>query len=324
MLSENEEWIQKANAKQNVSQFAPQVAAADAAGAPLVMGETNSVSCSGKSGISDTFGAALWGVDYVLTGASVGILKTYFHLGAQSEYSAFTPRPYEAKNETLRPGIRANWYGHYFVAKVAAPVDDDSSANLTIAALPAANTSTLSGYAVYAAAAGEQQQQLRKLRKLVFLDMGVWNGTAGLRNDATLRATDGASFSAGERPATTLRVATPWCAGAAVSAARLAGPGTNAKSEVAVAGVSFDPSTGEPVGEETSEALTVAADGTLEVVVRRAEGVLLELVKGGDAGCTGGEAEVGVSVSGAAAGMAVGRVWMVAGLVGGVLFGLWG
>ncbi|KAG4217930.1 hypothetical protein PC116_g33590, partial [Phytophthora cactorum] len=54
------------------------------------MGETNSVSCSGKSGISDTFGAALWGVDYVLLGASIGIRKTYFHLGAQSEYSAFT------------------------------------------------------------------------------------------------------------------------------------------------------------------------------------------------------------------------------------------
>lgn len=49
---------------QNVSQYIPQIAAADAAGAPLVMGETNSASCSGKSGISDTFGAALWSVDY--------------------------------------------------------------------------------------------------------------------------------------------------------------------------------------------------------------------------------------------------------------------
>ena len=48
----------------NVSQYIPQVRAADEAGAPLVMGETNSASCSGKSGISDTFGAALWGVDY--------------------------------------------------------------------------------------------------------------------------------------------------------------------------------------------------------------------------------------------------------------------
>ncbi|XXG95910.1 hypothetical protein Hte_002186 [Hypoxylon texense] len=283
------------------------VAAADAAGAPLVMGETNSVSCSGRSGISDTFGAALWGVDYVLGGAALGIQKTYFHLGAQSEYSAFTPLPYESKNETLQPGIRANWYGHYFVAKVVAPVNDD--ANLTIAALPAANTSTLSGYAVYA---GDEQ-----LRKLVFLDMGVWNGTAGLSNNSTLSATDGTSFSSGARPTGTIRVATPWCSGAAVSATRLTAPGTNAKSEVAVAGVSFDPSTGDRVGEETVEALTVAADGSLEVGVRRAEGVLLELAKGGAANCTGGEAEVGTS---GVAGTMVERFWILAGLVVAVLF----
>lgn len=77
----------------NVSQYVPQVAAADAANTTLVFGETNSVSCSGRSGISDTFGAALWSVDYVLLAASIGMPKVYFHLGAQSQYSAFTPEP---------------------------------------------------------------------------------------------------------------------------------------------------------------------------------------------------------------------------------------
>ncbi|KAF3061657.1 hypothetical protein GL218_03104 [Daldinia childiae] len=238
----------------NVSQYAPQVAAADKAGAHLVMGETNSVSCSGKSGISDTLGAALWGVDYVLLGASVGIRKTYFHLGAQSEYSAFTPKTYELKNETLGPGIRANWYGHYFVAKVVASTtttttaegddndNDTDDQELSIAALPGANSSTLSGYAVYAGSddEGEGEGQQRSLRKLVFLDMGVWNGTEGLSNNSTLKATDGTSFSNGTRPSTTIRVATPWAAGRNVSVTRLTGPGTNAKSGVAVAGVMFD------------------------------------------------------------------------------------
>ncbi|KAI1768562.1 hypothetical protein GGR53DRAFT_477359 [Hypoxylon sp. FL1150] len=282
----------------NVSQYAPQVAAADAAGAPLVMGETNSVSCSGKSGISDTFGAALWGVDYVLTGASLGIQKTYFHLGAQSEYSAFTPQPYELKNETLGPGIRANWYGHYFVAKVTAPVSDNVG-NLSIAALPAANTSELSGYAVYAGS---------DLRKLVFLDMGVWNGTEGLANNATLRATDGTSFSEGERPTSTVGISTPWCSGAAITVTRLTGPGTNAKSEVAVAGVTFDPSTGDKVGEETTETLEVAQDGSLDLEVKRAEGVLLEL----KAGECAGETEVETSrAAGKVMGLWVGSLMAV-------------
>ncbi|KAI1380355.1 glycoside hydrolase superfamily [Hypoxylon crocopeplum] len=265
----------------NVSQYAPQAAAADKAGAPLVMGETNSVSCSGKSGISDTFGAALWGVDYVLMGASIGIQKTYFHLGAQSEYSAFTPQPYELKNESVQAGIRANWYGHYFVAKVAAAGQDEE---LGIAALPGANSSELSGYAVYAGTSGSGEEQ-KELRKLVFLDMGVWNGTQGLGNNATLSATDGAVFSEGERPAATLRVSTPWCAGTNVTVTRLTGPGTNAKSGVAVAGVMFNSKTGEKLSEETVEVLSVGTDGTLEFGLTRAEGVLLEV---GSTNCTGG------------------------------------
>lgn len=69
----------------NVSQYVPQVAAADKAGIPLVFGETNSASCSGRSGISDTFGAALWSVDYVLLAASIGMPKVYFHPGANAE-----------------------------------------------------------------------------------------------------------------------------------------------------------------------------------------------------------------------------------------------
>ncbi|KAI0003595.1 hypothetical protein F4779DRAFT_601292 [Xylariaceae sp. FL0662B] len=265
----------------NVSQFAPHVAAADKAGAPLVMGETNSVSCSGKSGISDTFGAALWGVDYVLAGASIGIAKTYFHLGAQSEYSAFTPGPYEIQNETVAGGIRANWYGHYFAAKVAAARDGE---DLTIAALPSVNSSTLSGYAVYA---GETER--RSLRKLVFLDMGVWNGTEGLSNPSTLSVTDGKAFSEGERPRGVLRVSTPWCAGQNVTVTRLTAPGTNAKSNVTVSGVTFDMKTGNKIGKEIEEALTVGENGAVEVAIVRAEAVLLEVASGNSSECSAHE-----------------------------------
>ncbi|KAI2621988.1 hypothetical protein GGS26DRAFT_600985 [Hypomontagnella submonticulosa] len=293
------------NTPQNVSQYIPQVAAADKAGAPLVMGETNSVSCGGRSGISDTFGAALWGVDYVLTGASIGIQKTYFHLGAQSEYSAFTPRPYALKNESLASGIRAGWYGHYFVAKVAAAAEKEE---LRIAALPGANTSALSGYAVFA---GENQR--RSLRKLVFLDLGVWNGTQGLSNNSTLSATDGTVFSNGTRPSATLSVKTPWCANRRVNAIRLTAPGTNAKSGVAVAGVTFDSTTGEKVGEEKTEVLSVGENGVLEVKLTRAEGVLLEVVDG--SGCTSGS---GVEVVGSSGAFKIGPITWVGAVVAGV------
>jgi hypothetical protein len=248
----------------NVSQYVPQVAAADAAGAPFVMGETNSISCSGRSGISDTFGAALWGVDYALMAASVGIQRLNMHLGAQSQYSSFTPLPYELDGEYLEAGLRAPWYGHYFVAEV---VRNAGKGDLEVAALPDANSSDFSGYAIY-------RQSL--LQKLVFLDMGVWNGTEGLSNPTTLSATDGTVFSEGTRPVRTVKVTTPWRTGQLIELTRLSAPGTNAKSNVTISGLAFDGSTGAKIGREKKEVVTVGSGGDVEFGMLRAEGVLLE------------------------------------------------
>lgn len=253
----------------NVSQYVPQVAAADAANTSLVFGETNSVSCSGRSGISDTFGAALWSTDYVLMAASIGMPKVYFHLGAQSQYSAFTPVPYTLNNETLPPGIRANFYSHYFVAKIVEGLADDESYG--VAALPSANASDLSGYAVYR---GDD------LAKIVLLDMGVWNGTEGLSNPSTLSSTDGTIFSNGTRPAYNMSVTTPWTAGTEVEVVRLQGPGTNAKSLVNVSGVTFDPATGAKVGSEAVEYVQVGEGGVVKFGMVQAEGVLLQVGNG--------------------------------------------
>ena len=228
-------------------------------------------------------GTDLLTLQSVLTAASLGFRKIYFHLGARSEYSSFTPLPYELKNETLAPGIRAGWYAHYFLARVVSQKncndeDDNGGEELRVAALPSANSSELSGFAVYGA--GEKE-----LRKLVLLDMGVWNGTEGLANPSTLSATDGTMFSEGTRPISSFEVATPWDEGAEVNVVRLTGPGTNAKSNVTVAGTVFDDSTGEAVvagdgtvqlGNECSEVIQVGANGILKFDMQRAEGVLLE------------------------------------------------
>lgn len=46
-----------------------------------VLGETNSVSGGGAAGVSPTFGAALWTMDYTLQAASRNISRVYFHQG---------------------------------------------------------------------------------------------------------------------------------------------------------------------------------------------------------------------------------------------------
>jgi hypothetical protein len=249
----------------NVSQFIPQIEAADRAGIPLIIGETNSVSCGGRSGLSDTFGAALWAVDYVLLAASLGLQKIFFHLGAQSEYSAFTPEPYFYKNESLTSGVRSTWYSHYFIAKTVAA---KSNVTLTVAALPGANSSTLAGYGIYAE---------NVLKKLVFLDVGVWNGTEGLSNPSTISVAETKGFSSGSRPRNSLVVSTTWLPGQQVTVTRMTGPGTNAKSMVTVSGVAFDMESGRKIGTQADETLIVGEGGELRVSLTRAEGVLLEL-----------------------------------------------
>jgi len=68
--------------------------AAQQGGRQLVMLETNSASCGGFVGLSDSFGAALWGIDYALQLAYGNFSNILFHVGGQNvAYNPFTPPP---------------------------------------------------------------------------------------------------------------------------------------------------------------------------------------------------------------------------------------
>ena len=55
------------------------------------MFETNSASCGGFAGISDSFGDALWGLDYAMQMAYSNFSAALFHVGGQSVfYNPFT------------------------------------------------------------------------------------------------------------------------------------------------------------------------------------------------------------------------------------------
>jgi hypothetical protein len=57
---------------------------AQAAGKPFLMFETNTASCGGFPGVSDSFGAALWAVDYGFTMAASNFSGALLHVGGQS------------------------------------------------------------------------------------------------------------------------------------------------------------------------------------------------------------------------------------------------
>ena len=50
------------------------------------MMETNTASCGGFPGLSDSFGAALWGLDFSLQMAFVNFSGAMMHVGGQNVY----------------------------------------------------------------------------------------------------------------------------------------------------------------------------------------------------------------------------------------------
>jgi hypothetical protein len=68
------------------SPYLPSTAFAQTKGKPFLMFETNTASCGGFAGISDVFGAALWGVDYAMTLAAGNFSGMMFHFGGQNVF----------------------------------------------------------------------------------------------------------------------------------------------------------------------------------------------------------------------------------------------
>ncbi|KAH7102030.1 hypothetical protein BKA62DRAFT_617976 [Auriculariales sp. MPI-PUGE-AT-0066] len=87
----------------------PQIEASHAEGREFVVGEYNSVSCSGKQNVTDVFGQALWLVDTILYGASIGIARLHLHQGATLVF--------QSGNQANGPGF--SWYDLWY------PVDSE-------------------------------------------------------------------------------------------------------------------------------------------------------------------------------------------------------
>ncbi|KAI9461990.1 hypothetical protein BJY52DRAFT_1147038 [Lactarius psammicola] len=83
------------NASTNlVSSYVNSTAFAAQNGKPFIMFETNTASCSGFPGISNSFGAALWALDWALTMAYSNFTAALFHVGGQNAYyNPFTSPP---------------------------------------------------------------------------------------------------------------------------------------------------------------------------------------------------------------------------------------
>ena len=210
--------------------------------APYVMGETNSLSGGGASGLSDVFGAALWVVDYTLWQAVQNIQRVHFHQSTGSPYAAWWP--------TGPPTTCAPYYGNIMVAAAVG-----STANTSIAYLDlGSDDGTLSAYQLY---------EDGELARVVVLNLVEYTTGSGTRATKTITLT------------------VPTCVTEA-RVERLTAAGADVKTNISFGGVSFDYelAEGKPVvvNETASqEVVKVSTPGTLKISIQDSEGVLLHL-----------------------------------------------
>ncbi|KAJ9114611.1 hypothetical protein QFC22_005484 [Naganishia vaughanmartiniae] len=88
------EWLNHTSATNLTVPYFNGTRAALAAGKEMIMFETNTASCGGFAGLSDSFAASLWMADYALQMAYRNFTAALIHVGGQSVfYNPFTPPP---------------------------------------------------------------------------------------------------------------------------------------------------------------------------------------------------------------------------------------
>lgn len=115
---------------------------------PVIMDEFNSASCGGIPLISNTFGAALWTVDYALQMASVGYSAAYLHTREPGiTYNLFDPSPSDGgKTWTTGPP----YYAFLPITEALNATAGSLVVDLDLQNSMTDTNATVAGYAVYA------------------------------------------------------------------------------------------------------------------------------------------------------------------------------
>jgi hypothetical protein len=114
----------KSSIRGNTTAFAQDAKDTKAQGLRYILGETNSLSCHGAPGVSNTAGAALWAIDYVLSAVKVGAEQVFFHDGIGFKYNLIQPVTLDRSitdssplPEPLPPHVQPQYYAAIILAE---------------------------------------------------------------------------------------------------------------------------------------------------------------------------------------------------------------
>jgi hypothetical protein len=115
--------MNKATIRGNLTQYTPDIQATNNQGLDYILGETNSYSCHGAPGVSNTAGAAIWALDYLLYAATLNIKRVHFHDGIGFKYNLIQPISLNRSildGSPLASPLAAHVQPQYYAAIVAA------------------------------------------------------------------------------------------------------------------------------------------------------------------------------------------------------------
>jgi hypothetical protein len=215
-----------------------------------ILGEANSLYNQGAPGLSNSFGAALWGLDFNLMAAATNIKQVFMHQGTDYRYASWQP---VSTNKTV-VGTKAPYYGNI---AVAAALGNLTKSSVRVANIPL-NKSTDAAYAIYSNTI---------LSRIMLINMKEYNYTV---SKPSLRPAPSYNFSL---PAT--------CKGVGL-VQRLMANGSDAISGISFNGMSWnyelDAGKGQLLGNATrNEVVWVASSGDVSVQVPDSSAALVQL-----------------------------------------------
>ncbi|KAI1827799.1 glycoside hydrolase family 79 protein [Xylaria intraflava] len=235
-----------------------------APGLVQIMGEMNSLYNQGKPGLSNSFGAALWGVDFNLYCASVGIRRTHMHMGTNYRYAAW--QPVTTDLEVL--GTKAPYYGNIAVAAFLG----DTAVSVAPAELVASSSGSEPEVGVQDSAYLAFVRD--ELARIVLINMRAYNYTLNGTGDLD-------TLNPAARPVRTYTVALPGVEeGREAVVRRLQANGSDAITGVTWDGTSYnyELDLGKPVQlhNVTTGERVVVKNGAVEIRVPDSEAALVD------------------------------------------------
>ncbi|KAJ5766551.1 uncharacterized protein N7511_004167 [Penicillium nucicola] len=230
---------------------------------PYILGETNSLYHQGKPGLSNSFGAALWGVDFNLYCASQSIQRTHMHQGTDYRYASWQPVP---TNKTTI-GTKAPYYGNAMVAAMLKSNQD--SDHVQVVSLPLTEE-TEAAYAAYVNGI---------LARIAVVNLQEYNYTS---TDSDSDSLSHSSSESTQRPVAKYSFQIPATSAKLLSVQRLMANGSDSITGITWDGWSYNYELqgGEPVRQANvtiGERLSVSKKGAIEIEVPYSSAVMVNL-----------------------------------------------